>query len=450
MICQNCGSEIGKNATCPHCGSDVHLMNLARDASLRQYNKGVTAAREGDYSGAIEALNRCILFDKRNVVARNLLGIAYYQVGMPGNALEQWIISSSLQGENNPAAGYIASLQRHARTLEKQDDAVVMYHKALELFQSGSDDLAVIQLKKAVDFSPNFVRAHNLLAAYYLSKKEKSKARLHINKALRVDKANPKALEYLAILTSGGAEKNNKSKTGYDESAAKKDFSRVIRPELVTFVLGVVVTAIATFFLALPAVTQVQNDTIRNLEQQVATLTEENENGTSKFALEYQALEEENAQLKTENEAYRQSEANRQQAADLQLAQAYAVSDQQAEAAKLLHDLDVTKFSQEDQDLIAQLKEQTYTFAAAAYYESGNEKFSAGDTAGAEADLLLALDYGQKEDFMDNVLYLLGQIYEEKGDYAQAKEYYGRVVNEFADSDVFGQAEERMNAIMSL
>lgn len=450
MICQNCGSEIGQNGICPVCGSDVRLLNMARNASLRQYNKGVTAAKEGDYSGAIEALNRCILFDKRNAVARNLLGIAYYQVGMPGNALEQWIISSSIQAENNPAAGYINALQRHARTLEKQDDAVVMYHKALELFQSGSEDLAVIQLKKAVDFSPNFVTAHNLLAAYYLSRKEKSKARFHINKALRVDKANPKALEYLAILTSGGSEKESKSKTGYDESAARKDFSRIIRPELVTFVLGVVVTAILTFFLALPAVTEMQESTIRDLEQQVATLTEENENGTSKFALEYQELEAENEQLKTENEAYRQSEANREQAGKLQLAQAYAVSDQQAEAAKLLHDLDVEKFSEEDQALIAQLKEQTYTFAAAEYYESGNGKFSAGDTAGAEADLLLALEYGQKEDFMDNVLYLLGQIAEGKGDYAQAKEYYGRVVNEFAGSDVFSQAEERMNAILSL
>ena len=37
-----------------------------------------------------------------------------------------------------------------------------------------------------------------------------------------------------------------------------------------------------------------------------------------------------------------------------------------------------------------------------------------------------------------------------KGDYAQAKEYYGRVVNEFAGSDVFSQAEARMNEIINL
>ena len=165
MVCQNCGGEFRDGAICPFCGSDVKLMQMARSASLRQYNLGVSAAREGDYSAAIEALNRCIAFDKRNVVARNLLGIAYYLVGMPGNALEQWIISSSLQTENNPAAGYISSLQKNARTLEKQDDAVVMYNHALDLFANGSEDLAVIQLKKALDYSPNFVMGHNLLAA---------------------------------------------------------------------------------------------------------------------------------------------------------------------------------------------------------------------------------------------------------------------------------------------
>ena len=74
MICHNCGNEVSSGKTCPHCGADLVLMEKARNASLRQYNKGVSLAKEGDYSGAIACLNRCVLIDKRNYVARNLLG----------------------------------------------------------------------------------------------------------------------------------------------------------------------------------------------------------------------------------------------------------------------------------------------------------------------------------------------------------------------------------------
>ena len=58
------------------------------------------------------------------------------------------------------------------------------------------------ELKKAVDVNPSLVEANNLLTAYYLSVHDKSRAKKTIYKTLKVDKRNPKALEYLAELTS--------------------------------------------------------------------------------------------------------------------------------------------------------------------------------------------------------------------------------------------------------
>ena len=184
MICHNCGFQVEGSDICPNCGADVALMEKARNASLRQYNKGVVLAKEGDYSGAIACLNRCILIDKRNHVARNLLGIAYYQVGMVSDALKQWIISASIKNKNNPAEKYIASLQKNARLLEKYNDAINMYNKALRQFKQGSTDLALIQLKKAVSLNPNFVEAYNLLTAYYLSVNDKLRAKEYISLAI--------------------------------------------------------------------------------------------------------------------------------------------------------------------------------------------------------------------------------------------------------------------------
>lgn len=78
MICKKCGSEIKSGGICQNCGADNILIQKARNASLRQYNKGVAFAREGDYSSAIDSLKECILFDKHNFVAEIIIGIAYY------------------------------------------------------------------------------------------------------------------------------------------------------------------------------------------------------------------------------------------------------------------------------------------------------------------------------------------------------------------------------------
>ncbi|MEA5083416.1 MAG: tetratricopeptide repeat protein [Lachnospiraceae bacterium] len=453
MICQNCGHEFNIGNICPICQSDCVLLNKARNASLRQYNNGVAAAKNGDYSSAIDSLNQCILFDKRNYVARNLLGIAYYQVGMVSDALKQWIISASFKSEKNPAEKYIASLQNNARTLERYDDAIVMYNKAITQFKSGSADLAVIQLKKAVDFSPNFVEAYNLLAAYFLSHGDRNKAKFYIEKVLKIDKKNPKALEYLAVMSSNETEKGKKTtyKTGYDESTRfGAKLERLVRPELVTFVAGIIITAVVSVVLIAPAIQDGLGKKISELEAQVVKLEEENSNGTSKFAIEYNHLEEENKLLKLENDRYKDAENMRDQKAGLQLAEVYTVAGRYGEAAGIIIKLDMQLFTENEKNKIAEIKAEAYPVAGRHYFESGKKAFDTGDYETAKSLLETAMSYSNKEDFVDDTLFLLGQLSEKKGDYGQAKEYYGRVINEFSNSNLFNQAEAKLNELLAI
>lgn len=453
MICQNCGHEFNIGNICPICQSDYVLLNKARNASLRQYNNGVDAAKNGDFSSAIDSLNQCILFDKRNYVARNLLGIAYYQVGMVSDALKQWIISASFKSEKNPAEKYIASLQNNARTLERYDDAIVMYNKAITQFKSGSADLAVIQLKKAVDFSPNFVEAYNLLAAYFISHGDRNKAKFYIEKVLKIDKKNPKALEYLAVMSSNETEKGKKNtyKTGYDENTRfGAKLKRLVRPELVTFVAGIIITAVVSVVLIAPAIQDGLGKKISELEAQVVKLEEENSNGTSKFAIEYNHLEEENKSLKLENDRYKDAENMRDQKAGLQLAEVYTVAGRYGEAAGIIIKLDMQLFTENEKNKIAEIKAEAYPVAGRHYFESGKKAFDTGDYETAKSLLETAMGYSNKEDFVDDTLFLLGQLSEKKGDYGQAKEYYGRVINEFSNSNLFNQAEAKLNELLAI
>lgn len=453
MICQNCGHELNKGNICPICQSDSVLLNKARNASLRQYNNGVSAAKNGDYSGAINSLCQCILFDKRNYVARNLLGICYYQIGMVSDALKQWIISASFKSEKNPAEKYIAALQNNARMLERCDDAIVMYNKAIRQFKGGSDDLALIQLKKAVDFNPNFVEAYNLLASYFISHGDGQKAKFYIDKVLKVDKRNPKAFEYLAEMSSDetSKEKKTSNRTGYDDSTHFLPMmKKFIRPELVTFFAGIAITGIVSMVLISPALRDELGKKISSLEEQVAELEDENKNGTSKFAIEYKHLEDENAAIKAENEAYKASESTRDQKDGLQLAEVYTVAGRYGEAAGILIKLDPQVFTEEEKNKIENLKSQSYPVAGQHYFEYGKKAFNSGDYQNAKSYLETAMSYSNKEDFVDDTLFLLGELSEKQGDYGQAKEYYGRVVNEFSDSNVFNEAETKLNELLKM
>lgn len=451
MICHNCGCNIENSDICPYCGADAVLMEKARNASLRQYNKGVVLAKEGDYSGAIACLNRCILIDKRNHVARNLLGIAYYQVGMVSDALKQWVISASIRSKNNPAEKYIASLQKNARLLEKYNDAISMYNKALRQFQQGSGDLALIQLKKAVSLNPNFVEAYNLLTAYYLSENNKQKAREYISHALRCDKRNSRAMYYLSIISSGAADSKSaeisKSRTdeGYNSKKRLRDY---IKTEAVAFFVGAVVAAAVIFTLVMPSLADAKDAKISSMENELVQLRDENENGTSAFALKYAKLEEENQKLKEENTAYQSAESKKQQKIDYQLAEAYMLTSKFEEAAELLWGLESDNFTDEENAKIESMRAECYTPAAEAVFNKGKETFDGGDVSGAKELLLKSLGYTDKSDFSDDVLYILGQISEKEGDNAQAVEYYGRVVNEFAQSNVFKESETRLNELL--
>ena len=321
MICHNCGLDVPNGGICPSCGADTVLMEKARNASLRQYNKGVALAKEDDYSGAIACLNRCILIDKSNYVARNLLGIAYYQVGMVSDALKQWVISASIRSKNNPAEKYIASLQKNARLLDKYNDAISMYNNALKQFKQGSNDLAIIQLKKAVNLSPNFVEAYNLITAYYLSINDKFYAKKYAAMALKCDKRNSRAMYYLSVIASGSADFASSDKSRSDSTDgynSKKSLREIIRPEVATFFIGAVITAALFAVLVMPSYIDTQNAKITNLERRVEELLDENENGTSAFALKYAKLEEENAALKEENDYYKNEDGVRQQKTNYQ------------------------------------------------------------------------------------------------------------------------------------
>ena len=113
MNCINCGAFLTDTDLdyCPHCGANVLIQKKVDYLSKLYYNQGLEKASIRDLSGAISCLKQSLAYDKRNIRARNLLGLVYFETGEVVAALSEWVISKNIQKNRNLASEYIARLQ---------------------------------------------------------------------------------------------------------------------------------------------------------------------------------------------------------------------------------------------------------------------------------------------------------------------------------------------------
>lgn len=305
MRCYNCGAKLSAKNYCTSCGTDVVLYKKIVRISNVYYNDGLLKAQVRDLSGAIESLKRCLKYNKQHVMARNLLGLVYFEVGETVAALSQWILSSNLQEKDNIAEDYIKILQSNQGKLDAINQTIHKYNLSLEYCQQGSEDLAIIQLKKLLSVNGNLVKGHQLLALLYMNQGEYEKAGKQLQTALRIDSANTYTLHLIQELHSVSHVSKSIMKKGSDEIqvlnstkdqiAYKNGNEMIIQPTVVKehtgirtmidIVIGVAVGVALMWFLILPA-----------------TNYAENNKNTRKDNTSYEVLQKKNAQVDELNE----------------------------------------------------------------------------------------------------------------------------------------------------
>ncbi len=199
-------------------------MDIARRCiyiSNSYYNIGLKLAQEKNLTGAADNLKKALKFNKRNTDARNLLGLIYYHIGEASDALVQWVLSLNLQPQNNDADRYLNDLQRQSGLLDSYGQAILKFNQALELSQSGTDDLAILQLAKVTETHKSYMRAHLLLGLLYMETGDYPKAYRSFQNVLRIDRGNSLAIRCIEELKS-----YQKSSKG-----SKKSLTKVISPE---------------------------------------------------------------------------------------------------------------------------------------------------------------------------------------------------------------------------
>lgn len=283
MRCYKCGAKLSEKNWCTSCGTDVVLYKKIVRMSNVYYNDGLAKAQVRDLSGAIISLKHCLKYNKQHVMARNLLGLVYFEIGETVAALSQWILSNNLQKENNIAEDYIKMLQSNQSKLDGINQTIHKYNLSLEYCRQDSEDLAIIQLKKLLSINGNLVKGHQLLALLYMKQNAYEKARKQLQKAIKIDSNNTVTLHYLKELDEmSGIKKVSRDSQKHDEEqiqvlnssdnqiAYRSGNEMIIQPAVVKehtglrtmldIVIGLAVGVALMWFLVMPAFVKNEKD----------------------------------------------------------------------------------------------------------------------------------------------------------------------------------------------
>ena len=234
------------------------------------YNDGLRKANIRDLSGAIVSLRRSLQYNRSNIAARNLLGLVYYGRGDVVEALVEWILSKNFQSHDNIANYYISKVQEVPGELEEINQAVKKFNLSLDYAAQNGEDMAIIQLKKAIAVHPAYVKAYQLLALLYLKTEQYTAARQVLRTAHKLDTTDDFTLRYMHELNQ--IRKNRTVKVRENEKKDQQTVTynigneTIIQPvstnfkehtglhTVINMLIGLVVGVAVMWFLVMPAV----------------------------------------------------------------------------------------------------------------------------------------------------------------------------------------------------
>lgn len=457
MRCYKCNSVLSDEDYCLKCGADVSVYKIVVKASNSYYNQGLEKARVRDLTGAVTALKTSLSLNKKNIKARNLLGLVYYEVGELAMALSEWVISLNLKQDRNVAEVYIRKVKSNPNKLELINQAARRYNIALAKAKEGGDDVALIQLKKVAATYPKFIRANLLLALIYMKRNEDERALKVLHRVLKIDRNNTLALKYIDEINGASQTQPADGNEEYYRNSKRKPLSGndVILPRnsykepssgvftVVYILLGVVIGAALIWFLIVPAKLQSSqhenNDTIKKYSEQL-----------SGYSVEITTLEKQNEELTSqldaankELEQYKGDSGETALYAKLVEAVSEYLANDVDKAALALADIDVTQLpTQTAKDLYTTLEDKC-NGGARTFYMAGLNAYN-------QKNYVDAAKYLEKAYELDNksveTPYYLAMSYFELNDLENAQKYVDVVNSKFGDTTFAKQLKEYVDS----
>lgn len=424
------------------------------------YNDGLRKANIRDLSGAIVSLRRSLQYNRSNIAARNLLGLVYYGRGDVVEALIEWILSKNFQSHDNIANYYISKVQEVPGELEEINQAVKKFNLSLDYAAQNGEDMAIIQLKKAIAVHPTYVKAYQLLALLYLKTEQYTAARQVLRTAHKLDTTDDFTLRYMHELNQ-----IRKNRTVKFKENEKKDQQTVtynignetiIQPVSTNFkertglhtvlnmLIGLVVGVAVMWFLVMPAVNSSRqkelnkqtvefSDQIATQDAQISALKKELE--------EYRSTSEESENAKATGESTQESYE-----IVMNIYKHYSDSDMSnAAMVEELIKVNPDSLGTIGLERYNEMTEKLYPKQCDKIYSEAKDNFDAENYKDAISKLTQVLQ--MDEGYGDGAAkLLLAQSYEKSGDKDQANALYQKLVEDYKDTDIATSAQAALDA----
>jgi len=459
MNCPRCNTSVNMQMNrCSQCGQSIQVYKKAIRISNSLYNEGLERARLRNLSGAVEVLKLSLTYYKKNVDARNLLGLVYYEMGEIVEAFVQWIISKNLTPENNEADYYIESIQSNPHVLENAEVMIKKYNAALVSAKQRNEDLAIIQLKKVVSLFPNFVKGQQLLALMYIIVGEEKKALVHLKKARQTDVNNTLTNRYINLLGTSEPEPDTTSRnvsvtperkifrgdTDVISPVVKQETKKIKVFPFATLIVGVVIGILVGVGLVMPTMNNKYN------KEKAAEVTDYGEKLADKDSkIQSLEFEKENLQGQIAELEIQLAEANKDESLSVaevyeQILKAYRYY-AEGEKAKAL--AEVVKINMEGitnknaKEIVELIQAEDATNASADVFEKGRVAYNSGRYDEAKECFDEALELN-KDNY--DAIYFYGRLYHKQGKKEEAQEYYKKVIDNYPESPRASEAKARL------
>ncbi len=345
-------------------------------------------------------------------------------------------------------------------------NSILLYNKALDNLRMNSEDIAVIELKKAIAMNPDFHEAMNLLGICYIYTKDHTKAQEIFQRVAVQENNGAKALHYMNLIKGGssvlppaenkskaqpqtrakrsdnspGTERKKSPAFDIDLSKLEKYFQGSIPKYIGFFAAGVVLALLINLiFFSSPKDIKISNG-IEDKPDAVLAAENANKEKLEELGREVEKLQTELKTANTEVDYYKNVSRL------LEVENLYTARNNEG-AADLLMLLKPVQFKDPEKSKFDSLYGNVIPRAAWSVFNEGNALMGQKKYQEAINKLNKVQIYGTDWAYMDITLYNTGLCYKELQDSRNALDVFQQLIAKYPKSQFARYAKFRMDEI---
>ncbi len=428
-----------------------------RQISNRFYNIALDRALSRDLYGATILLKKALKFNSKNINARNLLGLIFYEEGQIIEAVVQWLISKDLfKNEINPANEYLYKVQNDDN--DKFFKSIKMYNSAIDdiddVKETGLDkkDNAMLKLYKAVEYNDHNIKAMMLLSVILLSIGEHIKAGAYLLKCQKIDNGNKfinEHMDYVIKNTKKSEVKEKKIEKIYsikklenDDAILPRKYIKLSENQKIIFVLiGIIIGVLFHSLIVAPRTSGSSSTIMQDELIRYAELVNDQNKTIRDIRIENNELKTNYEDVSVKLRAY--EEQNRLYTSQYETLNSIITDFDNgyiSRAAKNYVDLDKDAITDESLvTLLNQARSRIEGIGAKRLTELGTESWNGGNKNAAISyyQLSLSINPGDPE-----TMFLLARLYQNLERYKEANELFDKIIAQHPDSNYARRSRE--------